>query len=76
MDVLYGPLLTLVSEVPLVACRLSLALFCRQGCAQSTFLFALTQLVLTMRLVEGVSFDPVIRREATENLFANGSESF
>ena len=42
---------------------------------QSFFLLAVAALVAPSRLVGGVSFDPVIRRGATENPFANGSES-
>ena len=50
-------------------------LFLRQTRVQSSFLLAVPALVAPSRLVGGVSLDPVIRREATENLFANGSES-
>ena len=42
---------------------------------QRSFLVAVAALVAPPRLVGGVSFDLVIRRGATENLFTNGSES-
>ena len=75
MDVLHGLLLFLLSELPLVACQWSLVLVLQANVRAEVFSGRRGSACGFPRLVGGVSFDPVIRQGATENLFTNGSES-